>query len=182
MVDITLPKPEEHRHTPWRGYVTLLFADLCDYTGMGEQRDPEEIDALRFRLEQLAGKVIARHGGAVSPIYGDGILAVFGFPAARGDDSGRAVGAAVELREAVHGLRWSSGPVPPLEFRLHSGVHSGLVCARLGDAVNGKYTLSGDTVSTTARLCASAERDEIIVSEAVRQGIDGFFAVSQLDA
>ena len=79
MVDSTLPKADEHRHTPWRGYVTLLFADLCDYTGLGEQHDPEEIDELRFRLEQLAGRVIERHGGSVSQIYGDGILAVFGF-------------------------------------------------------------------------------------------------------
>jgi class 3 adenylate cyclase/tetratricopeptide (TPR) repeat protein len=179
MVDTSLPKADEARHTPWRGYVTLLFADLCDYTGLGEEHDPEEIDDLRFRLEQLAGRVIERHGGAVSQIYGDGILAVFGFPEARGDDSRRAVGAAVELRESVHELRWDGKPV---EFRLHSGVHAGLVCARRGDALNGKYTLSGDTVSTTARLCASAEGDEIVVSEAVRQGIDGFFATAQLEA
>jgi len=179
MVDSTLPKADEPRHTPWRGYVTLLFADLCDYTGMGEQHDPEEIDELRFRLEQLAGRVIERHGGSVSQIYGDGILAVFGFPEARGDDSRRAVGAAVELREAVHELRWNAEGAVPASFQLHSGVHAGLVCARRGDALNGKYSLSGDTVSTTARLCASAERDEIIVSEAVRQGIDGFFSVTQ---
>ena len=182
MVDSTLPKAEEPRHTPWRGYVTLLFADLCDYTGLGEQHDPEEIDELRFRLEQLAGRVIERHGGSVSQIYGDGILAVFGFPEARGDDSRRAVGAAVELREAVHELRWNVEGAVPVEFQLHSGVHAGLVCARSGDALNGKYSLSGDTVSTTARLCASAERDEIIVSEAVRQGIDGFFSVAQSQA
>jgi class 3 adenylate cyclase len=182
MVDSTLPKAEETRLTPWRGYVTLLFADLCDYTGLGEQHDPEEIDELRFRLEQLAGRVIERHGGSVSQIYGDGILAVFGFPEARGDDSRRAVGAAVELREAVRELRWDVEGIGPVEFRLHSGVHAGLVCARRGDALNGKYSLSGDTVSTTARLCASAERDQIVVSEAVRQGIDGFFSVAQLQA
>jgi class 3 adenylate cyclase/tetratricopeptide (TPR) repeat protein len=182
MVDSTLPKAEEPRHTPWRGYVTLLFADLCDYTGLGERHDPEEIDRLRFQLEQLAGRVIERHGGVVSQIYGDGILAVFGFPDARGDDSRRAVGAAVELREAVSGLRWDAADLEPAELRMHSGVHAGLVCARSGDTLNGKYTLSGDTVSTAARLCASAERDQIIVSEAVRQGIDGFFSVSPLPA
>lgn len=182
MVDSTLPKADDPRHTPWRGYVTLLFADLCDYTGLGEQYDPEEIDALRFELEQLAGRVIERHGGSVSQIYGDGILAVFGFPEARGDDSRRAVGAAVELREAVRELRWQVEGSAPVEFQLHSGVHAGLVCARRGDALNGKYMLSGDTVSTTARLCASAERAEIVVTEGVRQGIDGFFSVAQLEA
>lgn len=175
------PRAEEPRHSLWRGYVTLLFADLCGYTDLGEQHDPEELDELRFQLQQLAGRIVERHGGSVSQIYGDGILAVFGFPAARGDDSRRAVGAAVELHEAVHGLRWRVEGSEPAGFQLHSGVHAGLVCARGGDALNGKYTLSGDTVSTTARLCASADRDEIVVSEAVRQGIDGFFATSQLD-
>ena len=183
MVESIHPKADEPRPTLWRGYVTLLFADLCDYTGLGEQHDPEEIDELRFQLEQLAGKVIERHGGSVSQIYGDGILAVFGFPEARGDDSRRAVGAAVELSAAVRELRLDAVEgTEAVEFRLHSGVHAGLVCARSGDALNGKYSLSGDTVSTTARLCATAGRDEVVVSDAVRQGIDGFFSVAQLQA
>src|ERR1700753_1802851 len=170
----------EHDHGDgnWRGHATLLFADLCGFTAIGETHDPAEIDALRRELGRLGTPAVQRHGGSVAQIYGDGILAVFGFPKQREDDPRHAVEAAVELRDAVRSLRVE----PPedaseaIECRLHSGVHAGLVFARDGDALNGRYTLSGDAVTIAARLCAAAREDEIVVSEAVLHGIEGFFA------
>ena len=47
---------------------------------------------------------------------------------------------------------------------MHSGVHAGLVFARVGDALHGTYDLTGDPVVTTARLCSAASRHEILVS------------------
>lgn len=160
---------------PWRGHVSLLFTDLCDYTSLGEQHDPEEVDALRCELEHLVAQVVARHGGSVSQMYGDGILAVFGLPVPREDDPRRAVGAAIELRDAVHRLKVRDGK---FECRLHCGVHSGLVFARTGDELNGRYILSGDAVSTTARVCAAAQRDEVVVTDVVRRASEGFFSFS----
>lgn len=180
MVESTLPKVEP-RPTSWRGHVTLLFSELCVDSGLGEQIEPEELDELRLEIERLAGRVIERHGGIVSQIYGDGILAVFGFPEARGDDSRRAVGAALELRETVRALPWNRS-AEPVELAMHFGVHAGLVWARGSETLSGKYTLSSDAVSTTARLGESAESGEILVSEAVRDAVDGFFAVAQLEA
>ncbi|HEX4354807.1 MAG TPA: AAA family ATPase, partial [Polyangiales bacterium] len=162
----------------WRGHATLLFADLCGYTAIGETHDPEEIDALRRALERLVKQVVQRHGGSVAQIYGDGILAVFGFPRQREDDPRHAIEAALELRDAVRNLRLDPADHASamIECRLHSGLHAGLVFAREGDALNGRYTLSGDAVTTAARLCSVAREDEIVVSEAVLHGIEGFFA------
>jgi class 3 adenylate cyclase len=49
-----------------RRRVTLLFSDLCDYTTISERIDPEESDALRRQIEQLATETIRKHGGAIS--------------------------------------------------------------------------------------------------------------------
>ena len=160
----------------WRGHVVLLFSDLCDYTMLGESLDPEEVDGLRRDLERLTVGVILKHGGSVSQVYGDGVLAVFGFPTPRENDARRAVEAALEMHAVVRAAQLDRQVSGGFEPRLHTGVHRGLVFVRDGDAVHGKYDLTGDAVNTTARLCALARRDELIVSGAVLSGIEGFFA------
>ena len=88
-----------------RVYVNLLFADLCDYTALNEAADPEITDGLRRQLEEFANRAIRRHGGAISQVYGDGMLAVFGLPYPREDDARRTVEAALELHQLPRGRR-----------------------------------------------------------------------------
>ena len=158
-----------------RPYVALLFADLCDSTALGEAIDPEETVRLRRQLEAVAVQVVTRHGGKVTQVYGDGVLAVFGYPAPREDDARRAVEAAVELHEAIRETPWQPSMPSSFEVRLHSGVHAGRVFAREGDALHGRYELVGPAVNTAARVCDAASRDEILVSDAALRGIEAFF-------
>jgi len=158
-----------------RRHVTLLFSDLCDYTELNELIDPEHIDELRGLIERQASAVIAGHGGSISQYYGDGILAVFGLPTASEQDARAAVNAALELRALASS--WASAvPLPKnFEIGMHFGVHCGLVFARRGDALHGRYQLTGDAVNTAARLCTAAERGQILVSETALRGIEPFF-------
>jgi class 3 adenylate cyclase/tetratricopeptide (TPR) repeat protein len=162
--------------TELRRYVALFFADLCDFTALNESCDPEFVGDLRREVEAVAAQVVREHGGLITQVYGDGVLAVFGLPSPRANDGRRAVEAAVDLHEAVRRLRRNPNMPPTFEPRLHTGVHGGLVFARGGDAVHGRYDLTGDAVNTTARLCTAASRDEILVSSAIFSGIEGFFA------
>lgn len=154
-----------------RRYVVVVFSDLCDYTLLSERHDPEEVDGLRRKIESCVLDVVREHGGAVSQVYGDGILAVFGVATPRETDARHAIEAALEMHAAVR-----SGGLGAFEARLHTGVHAGLVFVREGDILHGKYDLTGDAVNTAARLCAAAHRDEILVSRAVLSGVEGFFA------
>ena len=158
-----------------RAYVNLLFADLCDSTSLSEVVDPEVADALRRQLESIATRAIHRHGGTISQVYGDGLLAVFGFPVPHEDDARRTVEAALELHSILRDTRWQLELPNNFEVRLHSGVHCGLVFARPGDPLHGRFDLSGDAVNTAARLCAAASRDEVLVSGAVLRGIEPLF-------
>jgi class 3 adenylate cyclase len=89
-------------------YVNLLFADLCDYTALNDAVDPEVTDALRRQLEALANRAIRRHGGSISQVYGDGMLAVFGLPYPREDDARRTLEAALELHAITRNAQWGS--------------------------------------------------------------------------
>jgi class 3 adenylate cyclase/tetratricopeptide (TPR) repeat protein len=165
-----------------RCHVALLFSDVCDYTALNEGADPEDADLLRKRIEELAERVIRKHHGSISQFYGDGILAVFGLPVPGEDDARSAIEAALEFHETIRAALWEMALPERFEVRVHSGVHSGLVFARKGDALHGRYKLTGDAVNTAARLCGAAQRDEILVSGAALRGIEAFFAAeSALD-
>ncbi len=164
-----------------RFHMTLLFSDLCDYTSLSEACDPEDIGTLKQEMEFAAKRVIAKYEGAVNQFYGDGILAVFGYPAPEEDDVRHAIGAALELHESFRALR-ADFPLPPrFQIRLHSGVHSGLVFVREGDSLHGRYELAGDAVNTAQRLCSAAGRDAIFVSRTTLSGLEPFFETEEVD-
>lgn len=160
--------------------VTLLFADLCDYTSLSEASDPEEVADLRERLMEMASEVVAKHKGTVNQFVGDGIQAVFGFPEADEDEVRHAISAALELGERARALEETAALPADFRLRMHSGVHSGLVFASSGDPRHGRYQLTGDAVNTASRLCSAAGRGEVIVSESTLQGFEGFFETEQV--
>ncbi len=158
-----------------RGHFTLLFCDLCDYTTLSELSDPEDTHGLRRSIEHLARSVIPKHGGSINQFVGDGILAVFGFPEPDEEGVRRAVEAALELHALAPTIAWSSPPPAGFNLLLHSGIHAGLVFVNEGDALHGRYELTGDAVNTAARLCSAAGRNEILVSAVSLRGAESFF-------
>ncbi|HET6332475.1 MAG TPA: AAA family ATPase, partial [Polyangiales bacterium] len=166
---------EEGEAAGRRCHVTVLFSDVCDYTTLAEALDPEDAYRLRRYVEQLATGVIRKHGGTISQFYGDGTLAVFGYPTSEEEDARRAIEAALELRELTHGPALEG--LIPSGFRLcmHFGIHSGLVFAREGDSLHGRFELTGDAVNTAARLCSAAGQDEVIASDSALRGIEAFY-------
>jgi class 3 adenylate cyclase/tetratricopeptide (TPR) repeat protein len=162
--------------------VTLLFADLCDYTSLTEACDPEEIADLRQRLMEIASSVVTKHHGAVNQFVGDGIQAVFGFPEADEEEVRHAISAALELGERARELEARSVLPGNFHLRMHSGVHSGLVFASSGDPRHGQYQFTGDAVNTAARLCSVAGRGEVIVSESTLRGFESFFETEPVQA
>ena len=68
-----------------------MFADLVGSTALSARLDPEEMgQVLRAYQDAVAGAV-ARFGGHVAKLMGDGVLAYFGWPRAHEDDAERAV-------------------------------------------------------------------------------------------
>jgi len=166
---------DQERAVERRCHVSLLFSDLSDYTALNEASDPELVWSLLAQTKALAARVVEKHGGTINQFYGDGFLAVFGVPTPREDDVRRAAESALELHDAIRSLKLDLELPPGFEPRLHTGVHAGLVFAREADPAAGRYELVGDPVNTTARLCAAAETDEILVSESALQGVEAFF-------
>src|SRR3546814_480430 len=58
---------------PARHFLTIFFSDLSDSTGLAAAMEPETFSALLERLRERAAEVVARHGGEIVRIDGDGI-------------------------------------------------------------------------------------------------------------
>ena len=121
------PPPGERRQ------VAVLFADLSGYTALSSELDPEEVHRLLTRYFELVDGLIGQCGGAIDKHIGDAVMAVFGAPVAHGNDTLRALRAAVGIHAAMETLSAEFGR--PLFA--HVGVASGeVVAADTGSAVH----------------------------------------------
>jgi class 3 adenylate cyclase/tetratricopeptide (TPR) repeat protein len=160
-----------------RRYLTIMFVDLVGYSGLAEELDPEELMAVERRYRQLALNIMERFGGFVGNYYGDGILAYFGYPKARGNDAERAVRAALEMIEQlrVADFLLSDGRARRLDARI--GLHTGLVVVgpqllSAGDTFQG---VVGGAVTLAARLQQEAPVNGVVASRQTYNLVEGLF-------
>jgi len=129
--------------------VTVLFADLRDFTPWVESTEPREVvrDLNGYFGEMEAA--IRAHGGLVLQFIGDEIEAVFGAPVPAADHPACAVRAALDMRARL--AAWNRGRARPLRHGI--GVHTGPVLAgAIGSRERLSYALVGDTVNLASRI------------------------------
>jgi class 3 adenylate cyclase/tetratricopeptide (TPR) repeat protein len=142
-----------------RRLVSVLFADLVDFTTLAEGRDAEDTRQLLSGYFDLARDVIGRYGGTVEKFIGDAVMAVWGAPVAREDDAERAVRASLDLVDAVRSL----GP----DMKARAGVLTGEAAVTIGATNQGM--VAGDLVNTASRLQSVAPPGSVLVGEATQR-------------
>ena len=65
--------------------MTVLFADVANYTSMAEKLDPEEVHQIMDGCFKILMDEIHRYEGAINQFTGDGVMALFGAPLAHGE-------------------------------------------------------------------------------------------------
>src|ERR671910_811358 len=63
-----------------RKYVTVLFADVVDSTGLGERLDPEQVAEIMNGAFAFLNASVKKYDGTIARLLGDAILAFFGAP------------------------------------------------------------------------------------------------------
>jgi class 3 adenylate cyclase/tetratricopeptide (TPR) repeat protein len=160
-----------------RKTVTTLFCDLVGFTAVGEQADPEDVDACLRSFGRLAREVIELYGGSVEKFIGDAVVGVFGVPVVHEDDPERAVRAALRLVEGLDELRRPDGR----PFQARAGVMTGeLLVAHDADPARGDGFVAGDAVNTAARLEASAQPGSVVVGELTHRLTEDLFGYERV--
>jgi serine/threonine protein kinase/tetratricopeptide (TPR) repeat protein len=82
---------------PQRRPVTLVSCKLAGLGGLAEGLDSEDLSELEAEFQKRCSETMQRHGGSITLCMGDEVLACFGYPVAREEDSEYAVRAALDL-------------------------------------------------------------------------------------
>lgn len=150
--------------------VTMLFADLREFTNLGNTA-PEQLIPVLDQFFDTMMQIIHDHGGIIIDITGDEIFAAFNLPEESTGANIRAVEAALKMQKTFHEIQ-SHWQAKGIEVGMGIGVHFGYVTVgHFGSKHLQRYTLIGNSVNYAHRLVETAKKDEILISAPIYQAV-----------
>jgi class 3 adenylate cyclase/tetratricopeptide (TPR) repeat protein len=141
-----------------RKLVTVLFADVANYTSISEKLDPEEVHQIMDGCFKVLLDEIHRYEGTIDKFTGDGVMALFGAPVAHEDHAQRACHASLAIERALEGYGEKIKKECGVEFRMRVGLNSGpVIVGSVGTNLKMDYTAVGDTVNLASRMQTMAQ-------------------------
>ena len=155
---------------------SVMFSDIRDFTPLVESQPPEVTIDLLNTYYTLMFNAISGHGGIVSLIVGDGLMAIFGAPLPLADHCDSAVRAAPEMIELIGLFNVDQAAAGKPQIRIGVGIASGeMVAGYTGTNERATYTCIGDTVNLASRLEGHTKVADcsILIDGATRTGLRG---------
>jgi class 3 adenylate cyclase/predicted ATPase len=164
-----------------RKIVTVLFADVANFTALSEKLDPEEVHQILDGCFQILMAEIHRYEGTINQFTGDGVMALFGAPLAHEDHAQRACHAALAIQKAMGEYGERIQKQYSLPFHLRIGLNSGpVVVGKIGDDLRMDYTAIGDTTNLAARMQSLAQPGTTLSSSHTHHLAQDFFSFQPL--
>jgi adenylate cyclase len=146
--------------------VTVLFADIRNFTGLTQSMPPHEVIGLLNTCMTKISHLIDAHGGVIDKYVGDEVMALFGAPVVQQDSALQAILSALEMRAALQAWNEERKAQGLFAVEMGIGIHTGLMVAgNMGAENRLNYTVLGRNVNLTARLCSAAKGMEILMSK-----------------
>lgn len=164
-----------------RRNVTVLFADLTNYTKVSQSLEDEGVYELIKRYLQVLAEDVYHYEGVVDKFTGDGLMALFGAPIAYENTAERAMRAALDMQAEIAMMRTSFLDEYGIDLQMRIGLNSGsVIVGNVGVEQMMEYTAVGDTVNLASRLETAAQPGSILVSEAVYRQTKALFAFKEM--
>ena len=164
-----------------RRQVTVLFADVANFTTLAAQLAPEDVHQVIDGCFERITAEVHQFEGTINQYTGDGVMALFGAPITHEDGPRRAVHAALGIQRA---LREYSQELQAWRVRtpqIRIGINTGLiVIGKIGDDLRMDYTAVGDTTDLAARLQQLARPGSVVISDATQRLVAAFFETLDL--
>jgi class 3 adenylate cyclase len=144
--------------------VTVLFADVADFTPFAERTPPEQVVGVLDEIFSAFDGLTARHGLEKIKTIGDAYMAAGGLPEPRPDHAD----AIAELAVAMQAELTRLGQTLGVDLTIRIGIDSGPVVAGVIGRNRLIYDLWGDTVNTASRMESHGVPGRIQVTAATR--------------
>jgi adenylate cyclase len=146
--------------------VSILFADVVDFTPLSSRLDARDVVGLLDRLFTSFDELVDRHDVEKIKTIGDCYMVAAGVPRQRPDHAHALAGLALEMRECAKTClpdRFDH------DLRLRIGISSGPVVAGVIGRRRFLYDLWGDTVNMASRMESHGTPDEIQITRSTWQ-------------
>jgi len=157
--------------------MTVLFADIRDFTSIAETRTPQDLKDLINTYFTRMTICIQDRRGTVDKYIGDAIMAFWGAPVRDADHARRALECGLAMQKALRELdplfaekRW---PMLRIGVGLNCGTMS---VGDMGSHFRRSYTVMGDAVNLASRLedLTKEYGVGVLVSENIVRAVEGF--------
>lgn len=140
--------------------VTILFADMRNFTRISERLSPAEVVQM---LNTYLGAVIdttMENSGIINKFAGDNVMALWNAPYSQSRHALLAVKTALEAQEKLRKLQQDKPGDIIVQFGI--GINTGKALAgNVGSAGRVEYTVIGDTVNLSSRICSVTPGGEV---------------------
>lgn len=170
-------KPGESR------VVSVLFADMRDFTKMTSDLPPSEVVQFLNDYWGILSVAIKENKGSINKYIGDGLLAVFGAPVSYINNHENAVSAALQMVDSIEEVNKMYSDKFSREISIGIGINSGnVIVGNVGTDDFMEYTVIGNTVNTASRLekISKEKQNSIIISEKTYNLVKDSFQTSEL--
>ncbi len=168
LVKRLLSDPDPKQLQAERRRVTVVFADLVEFTSLTDRFEPEIITDLLNQFVGGMGVLIEKFGGTLNELLGDGMVILFGAPEKmeKDDQARHAVALAIAMQREMQKLKKSwldAGIDHNIDLRI--GIHQDF--ATVGNFGAGgvlAYRAVGSGVNLAARLQSLCTPSRVMVS------------------
>ena len=154
-------------------YGVCLFTDAEHYTTLSETLGPKELGAFMNRYYETLFRPVKDHGGVVSNLAGDSMLAIWVSATPDAALREKACLAAIDIHKAVSRLY---DPSDPRQLKTRIGLHYGdLFLGNIGAMDRYQHSVMGDIVNTASRIEGLNKHlgTRVLVSGEVVDRLDG---------
>ncbi|MBS1608572.1 MAG: response regulator [Bacteroidetes bacterium] len=158
--------------------VSVLFADIKDFTSITEQITPEKLVTQLDEVFRAFDNIVEKYDIEKIKTIGDAYMCACGLPRVNRDNAINTVKAALDMQEFMRGFALSSRIQNLPVFDMRIGIHTGPVIAGVVGNRKFVYDIWGDTVNLAAQMEQRGEPGKINISGCTYELVKDMFPCS----
>jgi class 3 adenylate cyclase len=150
--------------------ITVLSADLCNFTALCERTDPKLIEGLINDFMEQCTRVVFEKDGTLDKFLGDGLIVIYGAPQTLTvvEQARNALDCAVTIRKVMEDINERWQPILQQTLTIRVGIDQGATLfGSFGSTKRMDFTALGPTVQKAERLEKEAPPDCILLTEPI---------------